>query len=133
MGFFKHIRAVERAAREMAARVSGCQVPASATGDGVAAGTHCTDNPDTDQQRARIRVVNGAAVRETIDRRDDAGEAVNDNRAVQLNLTVTVPGRDPYPATLTQVVSRLAGGNLQPRATAPVRVSPDRPHTLMIA
>ena len=39
----------------------------------------------------------------------------------------------PYPATLTQVVSRMAIGRFQPGSTVPVRVSPDDPQALMIA
>ena len=58
---------------------------------------------------------------------------VNDNPQVHLNLTVTVPGHDPYPATLTQVISRLAIGDFQPGATVDVRVNPDDLQTLMIA
>jgi hypothetical protein len=46
---------------------------------------------------------------------------------------VTIPGRDPYPAVLTQIVSRIALGRFQPGAVMPVRVSPSDPQSLMIA
>jgi hypothetical protein len=68
-----------------------------------------------------------------IDQVADTGVTVNDNPQVRFSLTVTVPGRPPYPATLTQVVSRLVMGSFQPGSTVPVRVSPEDPQTLMIA
>lgn len=68
-----------------------------------------------------------------IDQVTATGEAINDNPQMQFDLTVTLPGREPYAATLTQVVSRLVMGNFQPGATVPVRVSPEDPHTLMIS
>ena len=45
---------------------------------------------------------------------------------------MTVPGKEPYKASLTQVVSRLAIAGFQPGATVPVRVSPDDPQVLII-
>ena len=62
----------------------------------------------------------------------DTGVTVNDNPQVEFTLDVTVPGKEPYKATLTQVVSRLAIAGFQPGATVPVRVSPDDPQVLMI-
>ena len=62
-----------------------------------------------------------------------SGTTVNQNPQVQFSLTVTIPGRDPYQATLTQVVSRLVMGNFQPGSTVPVRVSPEDPQSLIIA
>jgi hypothetical protein len=68
-----------------------------------------------------------------IDRIADTGTAINDNPQVRFALTVTIPGREPYPATLTQVVRRIAIENFQPGATVPVRVSPDDPEALIFA
>lgn len=85
------------------------------------------------QQKTAMLMSSGLIGRATIDHVTDTGATINDNPQVQFNLTVNVPGRDPYPATLTQVVSRLVMGNFQPGSTVPVRVSPDDPQTLMIA
>lgn len=68
-----------------------------------------------------------------IDQIADTGTAINDNPRVQFTLTVTIPGRKPYPATLTQVVRRIAMGSFQPGATVPVRVSPEDPEALIFA
>jgi hypothetical protein len=68
-----------------------------------------------------------------IDQVAHTGTAINDNPQVRFKLTVTIPGREPYPATLTQVVRRIAMGSFQPGATVPVRVSPEDPAALIFA
>ncbi len=78
-------------------------------------------------------MASGLVGQATIDQVTDTGATVNDNPRVQFELTVTIPGRDPYEARLTQVVSRLVIGNFLPGSSVPVRVSPDDPQTLMIA
>jgi hypothetical protein len=75
----------------------------------------------------------GIVGRARIDQVADTGTAVNDNPQVRFTLTVTIPGRDPYPATLTQVVRRIAIRHFQPGATVQVRVSPDDPEALIFA
>lgn len=68
-----------------------------------------------------------------IDGVTDAGSSINDHPHVQFTLTVSVPGRDPYPATLDQVVSRTTLPRFRPGTTVPVRVSPEDPLVLMLA
>ena len=68
----------------------------------------------------------------TVDSINDTGVTVNENPQVEFVLDVTLPDREPYKASLTQVVSRLAIAGFQPGATVPVRVSPDDPQVLMI-
>jgi hypothetical protein len=85
------------------------------------------------QQKTAMLMANGVVGQATIDQVVDTGTTVNDNPQVQFGLTVTIPGHEPYSATLTQVVSRLVMSNFRPGATVPVRVSPDDPQTLMIA
>ena len=86
-----------------------------------------------EQQRTAMLMASGISGRARIDQISDTGATVNDNPRVQFDLTVTIPGHNPYPATLTQVVSRIAIGSFQPGATVPVRVSPEDPLTLLIA
>jgi hypothetical protein len=87
----------------------------------------------TEQRRFGALMANGVVGEARIEQISDTGTTVNDNPQVQLNLTVMIPGCDPYPASLIQVVSRIAIGSFQPGATVPVRVSPDDPQTLMLA
>ncbi len=86
-----------------------------------------------EQQKTSALMASGIVGQAQIDNLSDTGAAINDNPRLQLNLTVTIPGRQPYPVTLIQVVSRIAIGSFQPGATVPVRVSPDDPQSLIIA
>lgn len=86
-----------------------------------------------EQQKTAMLMASGIAGRARIDQVRDTGTTINDNPRVQISLTVTIPGRDPYPATLTQVVSRVAISSFQPGATVPVKVSPEDPESLLIA
>ena len=87
-----------------------------------------------DQQHiTAILMSDGIPGQARVERIRDTGAVVNENPQVQLQLTVTIPGRDPYPAVLAQIVSRIALGRFQPGAVMPVRVSPSDPQSLMIA
>jgi hypothetical protein len=85
-----------------------------------------------EQQKAAALSAGGIVGYATIDQVIVTGATINDNPRVELELTVTIAGRDPYPAALTQVVSRIAISSFQPGSTAPVRVSPEDPQTLMM-
>jgi hypothetical protein len=87
----------------------------------------------TQEQTTAALIASGIVGHARIEAITDTGMTVNDNPRVQFDLTVTRPGRDPYTASLTQVVSRLVMGDFQPGATVPVRISPDDPLVLMIA
>jgi len=101
--------------------------------DGVATANRMVGGLAAQQQKTTALMANGIVGKALIDEISDTGTTVNDNPQVLFNLTVTIPGGDPYAATLTQIVSRIAIGSFQPGATVPVRVSPDDPQTLMIA
>lgn len=116
MGFFKDPRELDRAMR-----------------DGGATGNQMVQSLSAAQQKTSALMASGIVGQARIDDVTDTGMTVNDNPRVLFSLTVTIPGLDPYPASLTQVVSRLAIGSFQPGATIPVRVSPDDPQSLIIA
>jgi hypothetical protein len=89
--------------------------------------------PERQQEQTFALMASGVVGQARIDQVTDTGATVNDNPQVDLDLTVMVPDHDPYPATLTQVISRLAIGDFHPGATVEVRVNPDDPQALMIA
>lgn len=62
----------------------------------------------------------------------DTGLQVNNQPRFEIDLDVTVPDRDPYPATITQVVALAVLPQFQIGATMPVHVDPDDPSILMI-
>jgi len=100
--------------------------------EGVAQANEMMGDVAAQQQKAQMLMASGIVGEATIDAVNDTGVTVNENPQIELALTVTVPGKEPYRATLTQVVSRLAIASFQPGSTVPVRVSPDDPQVLMI-
>lgn len=134
MGFFKDLSDLKKTGDAMRPpEHRGVMGGFRAMKDGVATANQMVGNLAAEKQKTAILMANGVVGQATIDQVVDTGTTVNDNPQVQFGLTVTIPGHEPYSATLTQVVSRLVMGNFQPGATVPVRVSPDDPQTLMIA
>ena len=134
MGFFKDLNQLKKTADDMRPpEHRGMMGGFRAMRDGVATANQTMQGLAAEQQKTAMLMASGIVGQARIDQISDTGTTINDNPQVQFNLTVTIPGRDPYPTTLTQVVSRIAIGSFQPGATVPVRVSPDDPQTLMIA
>ena len=62
----------------------------------------------------------------------DTGVQVNYQPQFEIDLEVTLPDREPYTATITQVVAMSVLPQFQPGAVMPVRVDPADPTVLMI-
>ncbi len=134
MGFFKDLNQLKKTADEMRPpEHRGMMGGYRAMKDGVATANQMVQGLAAEQQKTAALMASGIVGQARIDNVSDTGTTINENPQVQFNLTVTIPGRDPYPATLTQVVSRIAIGSFQPGATVPVRVSPQDPQSLIIA
>lgn len=134
MGFLKDVRNLQKTGKEMTPpEHRGVVGGFRAMKDGVAQANSMLGDVAEQQQKAQMLMTTGIVGQATIDAVNDTGVTVNDNPEIELALTVTVPGRDVYKASLTQVVSRLAIAGFQPGSTVPVRVSPDDPQVLMIA
>lgn len=133
MGFFKDVRNLQKQAKDMTPpEHRGVMGGFRAMKDGVAQANEMMGNVAEQQQKAQMLMASGIVGQATIDAVNDTGVTVNENPQIELALTVTVPGKEPYKASLTQVVSRLAIAGFQPGSTVPVRVSPDDPQVLMI-
>ena len=133
MGFLKDVRNLQKQAKDMTPpEHRGVVGGFRAMKDGVAQANSMMGDLAGQQQKAQMLMTNGIVGQATIDAVNDTGVTVNENPQIELSLTVTVPGKDPYPASLTQVVSRIAIASFQPGSTVPVRVSPDDPQVLMI-
>lgn len=133
MGFLKDVRNLQKQGKAMTPpEHRGVMGGFRAMKDGVAQANEMLGDVAEQQQKAQMLMASGLVGQATIDAVNDTGVTVNDNPQVEFVLDVTVPGREPYKASLTQVVSRLAIVGFQPGATVPVRVSPDDPQVLMI-
>jgi hypothetical protein len=64
----------------------------------------------------------GIAGNARVDALSDTGAQVNGAPVMELDLTVTVPGREPYPVKHRQLVAFAAMGNFQPGSMFPVHV-----------
>lgn len=62
----------------------------------------------------------------------DTGTRINESPVVELDLMVTVPGRDPYPVKHRQVISPVVMANFQPGSVITVRVDPADQSKLII-
>ncbi len=133
MGFMKDMRDLQKQGKAMTPpEHRGVVGGFRAMKDGVAQANAMMGDIAEQQQKAQMLMASGIVGQATIDTVTDTGVTINENPQIELALTVTVPGREPYAATLTQVVSRLAIAGFQPGSTVPVRVSPDDPQVLMI-
>jgi hypothetical protein len=134
VGFLKDVRNLQKQGKAMTPpEHRGVTGGFRAMKEGVAQANEMMGDLAEQQQKAQMLMTTGLVGQATIDSVTDTGVTVNDNPQVEFALTVTVPDREPYKATLTQVVSRLTIAGFQPGATVPVRVSPDDPQVLMIA
>jgi hypothetical protein len=62
----------------------------------------------------------------------DTGAQVHGSPVMELDLTVTVPGRGPYPVKHRQLIAYQAMGNFQPGKVFPVHVDQHDPTKLVI-
>jgi hypothetical protein len=74
----------------------------------------------------------GIAGSATIDSVADTGVFVNEAPVLELSMTVTVPGRPPYPVKHRQLVSHAALARFQPGSMHAVKVSAQDPNQLML-
>jgi hypothetical protein len=74
----------------------------------------------------------GVAGSATVTGLADTGTMINNAPVMDIDLQVTVPGREPYPVKHRQLVSFAALGNFQPGKTFPVHVDQQDPSKIVI-
>jgi hypothetical protein len=85
------------------------------------------------QERTERLMAEGLVGHAVITEVRETGSSVNRNPVVEFDLRVALDGREPYPVTHRQVVSRLVVGTFAPGAVVPVRVDPRNVAEVMIA
>ena len=80
---------------------------------------------------AQALYTSGLQGQATIEGLTDTGTVLNHNPICEFQLTVTVPGRAPYPVTHQQMVPAVMLASYQPGTTMQVRVDPDDPSKLV--
>jgi hypothetical protein len=74
----------------------------------------------------------GVAGNATVNAINDTGTTINNAPVVEMDLTVSVPGKEPYHVKHRQLVALSALPRFQPSAMFPVRVDQHDPTTLVI-
>ena len=134
MGFFKDIRNLQKQAEALTPpEHRGLTGGLRAMRDGVAQANDLLGSVAAEGQKAQYLMASGRHGSATIEAIRDTGLTINDNPTVELDLSVSVDGRDAYAVTHRPTISRIAIASFQPGATVPVRVDPADPQSLMIA
>ncbi|MDW5595297.1 DUF3592 domain-containing protein [Conexibacter stalactiti] len=137
MGFFKDIRQLKQSAEELQDQLQPDR-PRGLSGQFKQMGSMVQDANDSlsalsrQQADAQRLMATGLIGQATVQALRDTGMTINENPQVEFDLLVSVDGRDPYPVTHRQVVSRLVISNFQPGASIPVRVDPADPTRVLI-
>lgn len=84
------------------------------------------------QSDAQRLMATGLVGKATVRAIREMDTTTDENPRVEFDLLVAVDGREPYPVTHLQVVSRLVIANFQPGASIPVRVDPADPMRVLI-
>lgn len=105
--------------------------------EGFGAAKAGLDQVQTLQQQAAMGAaytggLTGIAGTARIDGLTDTGTVIDEAPVMELDLTVSIPGREPYKARHRQLVSHATVGRFQPGAVISVRVSPQDPAQLML-
>jgi len=86
-----------------------------------------------EQHRAQWLMAEGLVGQATITEVREIGGSSNRSPVVEFDLRVLLEGREPYPVTHRQVVSRCVVGSFAPGAVVSVRVDPGNVAEVMIA
>ena len=112
--------------------------PKTSMMDGIRAANEAMDNvPMWQEQAANMQgaagvYATGVAGNATVTSINDTGTFVNNAPVMELDLQVSVPGKEPYQVKHRQLVAHSAIPNFQPGKTFPVHVDQQDPTKLTI-
>jgi hypothetical protein len=128
MGFFKDTKRLTEQAKEIqkthdvGAQLADAQASMQGAQEMMAAQTAAAN--------AAVDGIDGTA---TVTAIDNGGGMVNLQPLVVLELTVMVPGRPPYPATVKQAIAAPLLAQVQPGQTVAVKVDREDPAIVHVA
>lgn len=139
MGIFKDMRdtaknvnELTQTGREMQKEQYGTNNPFKVMQQSVGDANALMKQMQEEQALMTRLMTTGLAGQGTIKALRDTGVQVNMQPQFEIDLDVTVPGRDPYPVTITRVVQMSALPMYQPGAVFPVKVDPADPSIVII-
>lgn len=139
MGIFKDMRdtaknmnELAQTGREMQKEKYGTNNPFSVMNQSVAEANTLMQQMQQEQALVTRLMTVGIVGQGVISALRDTGVQVNMQPQFEIDLTVTVPDKEPYPVTIKRVVQMSAIPMYQPGAVFPVKVDPDDPSIAII-
>jgi hypothetical protein len=128
MGMFKSMHQLHKQAKEIDKDFHPGQMMAD--GQSRMAEASAMMAAQTKATQAALTGLDGSA---TISAVRQGSTLVNFQPVVEIDMTVMVPGRMPYPATVEQVVAQVNLHRLAPGASIPVKVDAGDPQAIFLA
>jgi len=139
MGIFKDMKDTAKnmkdladTGKQMQAEKYGTTNPFKQMAAGVAEANAAVQSIQADQMKMQHLMANGIAGQGVIKQLRDTGMQVNYQPQFDIDMEIHVEGREPYDATVRQVVAMSVLPQFQPGATMPVHVDPADPSSFMI-
>jgi hypothetical protein len=124
MGLFKDARNLKKQAKELQEQ-TGYKRPTLREGMHQASDAMAmAQETMAQQQQAAQLMATGLPGKATLTQYRDTGMTINDNPQVEMDLTVTIEGREPVQVSHSEMVPRLMISRLAPGATYAVKVDP---------
>lgn len=128
----KNLKELQDTGKQMQAEKYGTTNPFKQMSQGISEANEAMQSLQADSARMQHLLANGMAGTGTIKELHDTGMQVNMQPQFDIDLSVQIEGRDPYDATVRQVVNLAVLPQFQPGVTMPVHVDPADPGSLMI-
>ncbi len=139
MGIFKDVKNAAKdmkdladTGKQMQAEKYGTTNPFKQMGQGLSEANAAVQSLQAEQAKMQHLLANGIAGTGVIKELRDTGMQVNYQPQFDIDLVVTIEGREPYDATIRQVVAMSVLPQFQPGAVMPVHVDPADTSSLMI-
>lgn len=128
----KNLKELQDTGKQMQQERYGTSNPFKQMSQGVAEANQAVQSIQAEQAKMQHLLANGIAGTATIKELRDTGMQVNYQPQFDIDLEVMIEGRDPYAATVRQVIAMSVLPQFQPGVTMPVHVDPADPASLMI-
>lgn len=139
MGIFKDMRdtaknlnEMTQTGREMQKEKYGTNNPFGVMSQSVAEANAVMQQVSQEQALMQRLMTVGIVGQGVLKALRDTGVQINMQPQFEIDLDVTIPGKESYPVTITRVVQLSALPMYQPGSTWPVKVDPDDPNVVII-
>jgi len=132
MGFFKDLRNIRKVTKQIERDQFGTTNPFKIGLQSLADVGEEVGKLEAYEESTRNVPANGLRGEATITAVRDTGVQVNNMPMLEIELQVSLEGREPYTASVRQVVQHCALAQAQPGMKVPVRVDPENRESVVI-